>query len=203
MPQDHEKTPSAFTGKSAVKKEKVVPDKLNWEKLAQEAQKGNKNAYNRLLHEVIPYIRGILVPRITSKDWVEDIIQEVLISVHKSLHTYSADRPFKPWLFALIQYRKSDFLRKVYKKKALRQRYINQHRAQTGTDNVTNQTTAGEYKDIERILLTIPEDQRTIFEMLKIRGYTAKEVADQMGMSESAVKVSAHRTLKRLRRLHD
>ena len=39
----------------------------------------------------------------------------------------------------------------------------------------------------------------SIFTMIKIEGYTAKEVANTMGVSESAVKVAAHRTSIKLK----
>jgi DNA-directed RNA polymerase specialized sigma24 family protein len=37
--------------------------------------------------------------------------------------------------------------------------------------------------------------------MMKIEGYTAKETAARLGMNESAVKVSAHRTMHKLKEL--
>lgn len=67
------------------------------------------------------------------------------------------------------------------------------------TSYVTNPQYSGEYKDVEKILASLPDDQRTVFQRLKLEGYTAQEVANEMGMSESAVKVSAHRTLKKIK----
>ena len=67
------------------------------------------------------------------------------------------------------------------------------------TEHVTKSEYAGELKDIEQALQDLPEDQRIIFQRMKIEGYTAKEVAKEMDMSVSAVKVSAHRTAKKLK----
>jgi RNA polymerase sigma factor (sigma-70 family) len=69
------------------------------------------------------------------------------------------------------------------------------------TNHVTNPTHAGEYKDIEQALGSLPTQQSDVFKKVKIEGYTAKEVANEMGMSVSAVKVSAHRTMKRLKKI--
>ena len=52
---------------------------------------------------------------------------------------------------------------------------------------------------IEEAMSSLPEKQRVIVELMKIEGYTAKEVAKKLDMSESAVKVSAHRTYKLLK----
>ena len=48
-------------------------------------------------------------------------------------------------------------------------------------------------------LADLPDKQRKVFELIKLHGYSAQEVADEMGMSVSAVKVSAHRTMNKLK----
>lgn len=168
-----------------------------WSILAKKAQCGDKRAYQTLLSEITPYIRNILMPSLSNADAADDITQEVLISVHKSLNTYSPDRKFKPWLSAIINFRRTDYLRKYYSKR---------DNQKTSLDNseyiaasVTNEDNSGELKDIERALADLPEKQRDIFKLMKIEGYTAEEVANKMGMNVSAVKVSAHRTTKKLK----
>lgn len=160
------------------------------------AQGGDKKAYTALLSEISVFIRNILVGGLTNPDWADDIAQEVLISVHKALKTYDPQRPFRPWLMALVNFRRTDFLRKHYASAQDKKTDLEDYTFQT--QNVTNPTHAGEYKDIERALAVLPEKQRRIFTRVKIEGYSVKEVAEELGMSESAVKVSAHRTQKKL-----
>ena len=170
-----------------------------WGALAQKAQGGDKQAYNQLLTALIPYIRNVLTPRLANIDWAEEITQEVLISVHKSLNTYSPEKPFKPWIMAIINFRRTDFLRKHYNKRDNAKTTLDDVDFQKS--HVTNPQHAGEYKDVEKALEELPEKQRKVFEMIKIKGFTAQEVANETGMSVSAVKVSAHRTLKRLKQV--
>ena len=85
--------------------------------LAALAQSGDLKAYNQLLMLSVPYIRTVLHGSISDLDSIEDITQEVLISIHKALKTYSPDRKFKPWLYSIIQFRRTDYLRKYYSKK--------------------------------------------------------------------------------------
>lgn len=168
-----------------------------WRDLAARAQEGDKKSYNALLKELIPYIQSIIAPKLANPDWVDDLTQNILISVHKSLHTYSSDRPFRPWLISIINFRKTDFLRKYYKgrgdKKVSTDDYVFE------TQHVTEPHMAGEYKDMEGALNALPDNQKKIFTLLKIQGFSTKEVAEKMDMSESAVKVSAHRTQKKLK----
>ena len=168
-----------------------------WTAWATEAQQGDKASYNKLLREIAPFIRNYIVGGLANPDWAEDITQEVLISVHKSLKTYSPERPFRPWLMAIVSFRRTDFLRKHYSARENKQTTLDD--MSFLREHVTNPTHAGEYKDIENALQDIPEKQRKVFEMMKIQGYSAKEVAKETGMSVSAVKVSAHRTMNKLK----
>ncbi|MCB1782966.1 MAG: sigma-70 family RNA polymerase sigma factor [Alphaproteobacteria bacterium] len=170
-----------------------------WKDLAVRAQSGDARAFTELLRSITPYVRGVAGRGLANAEWVEDVTQDVLVSVYKSLGTYSSDRPFKPWLGAIISFRRTDFLRRYYKDRAHKQtsldspEFIEKH--------VTDSRFSGEWKDIEAALDTLPEKQRKVFVMLKIEGYSAKEVAKATGMSIPAVKVSAHRTLGKLKGL--
>mgnify|MGYP001303015989 CR=1 FL=1 len=168
-----------------------------WKEWATKAQKGDKEAYNLLLVDILPFIRGRLAGSLANEDWVEDVAQEILMSVHKSLHTYAPDRPFRPWLMSIISFRKTDFLRKYYKNKKVRES-VGGH-DKTFDKYVTDPQYSGELKDIEAALNDLPEKQKKIFTLMKIEGYSAQEVSDKMGMSVSAVKVSAHRTANKLK----
>ena len=50
------------------------------------------------------------------------------------------------------------------------------------------------------MLKDVPEHQKRILMLMHIEGYTAKEVGAQMDMNESAVKVAAHRAIKKIRK---
>ena len=167
-----------------------------WADLMAKSQKGDRKAYNRLLSEVAPYIHNVLFNKISQKDALDDLVQEVLISIHKSRNTYDASRPFKPWLHSIISYRTMDYFRKHYRRKARQVENIDFTAFEN--DFVTDTTHAGEYKDIEKALDSLPKKQRKVFNLMRIKGYTAQEVADKMDMTVSAVKVSVHRTAQKL-----
>lgn len=168
-----------------------------WKEWAVLAQGGDKKAYSLLLRGILPFIQKSLIPKVANPEWADDITQEVLMSIHKSLHTYSSDRAFVPWLNAIIHYRKTDYLRKYYSRKGNVSVPV-EDQINLAAD-VTSPEDMTEYKNVEKALMEFPEKQQQIFRLVKIEGYSAAEVADQMEMTESAVKVSAHRTLEKLK----
>lgn len=173
-----------------------------WQEWVIAAQGGDKRAYAQLLTALTPYIKNVIINSLSNQDAAEDIAQEVLISIHKSLSSYSPERPFKPWLMAIINFRRTDYLRKHYAQRRDKTTTTDEN-YEFEAANVTNPTNAGELKDIEAALAKLPKQQQRIFRMIKIEGYTAQEVANEMDMNESAVKVSAHRTMKKLQGMLD
>lgn len=172
----------------------------DWQNLAIAAQAGDKRAYAQLLGEIAPYIRNVIIKSLSNQDAAEDIAQEVLISIHKSLRTYQPDRPFKPWLMAIVNFRRTDYLRKHYAQRQDKTTTVEDNPEYMAA-NVTNAPHAGELKDIEEAIEKLPEQQQRIFKMIKIQGFSTQEVANEMDMNESAVKVSAHRAMKKLQGL--
>lgn len=172
--------------------------KNDWNDLAAKAQGGDKQSYAVLLKEVAPYIRHVALKTMKDRDGVDDLVQEVLISVHKALPSYSADRPFKPWLMAIFSFRRTDWFRQYYSRRA-HAMVPEQSIDWDQSSFVTNAQYAGELKDIEKAFEEIPATQKSLFMMMRVEGFSAQEIAEKTGMSVSAVKVSVHRTAAKLK----
>tara|TARA_R110002124_G_scaffold64985_2_gene177535 strand:+ start:336839 stop:337396 length:558 start_codon:yes stop_codon:yes gene_type:complete len=171
----------------------------HWDDLAAAAQRGDKRAYQTLIKELIPFARLVLSGRLASPDWVDDITQDMLISVHKALPTYEAGRSFKAWVSTILHYRKTDFLRKHYSSKTQETQSFDEIIENKLPAHVTNMDALGEYRDVEKALEAFPAKQREVFMLSKREGFSAQEIATIKNMSVSAVKVSVHRTIKRLK----
>lgn len=166
------------------------------ESLMRLALGGDKRAYQQVLARSAVLLRPFLSRRINSAAAVEDVLQEILISVHKSRHTYDGMRPFAPWLFAIARYRLTDYLRMAYKDGLRHAADITDYEQILPAD-VTETGFGFEY--IHKALAQLPEKQGKILTFMHQQGYTAKETAKLMGMTEVAVKVSAHRAYKILK----
>ena len=68
------------------------------------AQSGDTHAYTQLLKTVTPRLRAIIRQhrRFLQSDQIEDLVQDVLLSVHAVRATYDPERPFMPWLMAIM-----------------------------------------------------------------------------------------------------
>src|SRR5207247_4228862 len=83
------------------------------------AQAGDAPSYRMLLAAIAPMVRRIIRrrhPFLSSED-TEDLVQDVLLSVHAVRATYDRYRPFLPWLIAIIRHRVGDAARRHVRKR--------------------------------------------------------------------------------------
>ncbi len=130
--------------------------------------------------------------------WVDDAVQETLLSVHRARHTFDPARPFVPWLYAIAHNRIIDVAR--------RERRIGDR--EQGTDVLpeaaANTASATGDIDVDRVraaLAALPSRQRDVIVGMKFGDESVRQVGARLGMSDSAVKITAHRGYKVLRRL--
>ncbi|NNE38984.1 MAG: sigma-70 family RNA polymerase sigma factor [Gammaproteobacteria bacterium] len=160
------------------------------------AQQGDNHAYSVLFTKVTPMLRSFISQKISNPDDMEDIVQEILISLHKAGHTYDANRPFEVWMYTIARYRLNDHLRAYYKNMSLKEKIQVEYQHFTGDLDVTPDMEIDE--SINELIDALPEKQKLIVTMMKVEGYTAKETAEKLNMTETAVKVAAHRVYKKL-----
>jgi RNA polymerase sigma-70 factor (ECF subfamily) len=172
-----------------------------WSEWMRSAQAGDARAYDRLLRDVLPLVRALLRRDGNAAADVEDITQDVLLTVHRVRHTYDPARPFRPWLAAIVARRRIDALRRRIR---IGRVEINDEAAhETFADPAANEeleaVRAG--TEVGELLRALPPRQRAALEALKLRELTLAEAAAESGQTVGALKVNAHRALKTLRRL--
>jgi RNA polymerase sigma-70 factor (ECF subfamily) len=132
------------------------------------------------------------------KEAFDDISQDVLLTFHTSHQTFDTSKPLLPWVNAIIRHKMIDFMRKkdfvvmmsgpdieILKGSWI----IEEELAQTDT------------ADLSQLMESLGQQQYEILKLAKIEGYSSKEIAQELNLSDSNVKVSLHRTLKKLKKL--
>ncbi len=157
-------------------------------------QSGDVASYNKFLRQIMPILQRIAAKKLPMND-IEDVLQEILISIHKARHTYDGGRPLMPWVLAIAQFRINDHLRKLY---VHPQNTADiEAVAEILESDVTN--SYEENESLKGLLKDTPDREKRILTMMYVEGCTAKETAQKMEMTGSAVKVAAHRAIKKIR----
>lgn len=171
-----------------------------WSRLMAATQDGDRKAYETLLRQAVPYIRTVVRRVHAVPDRVEEVVQDVLLTVHRVRHTYDPSRPFEPWLAAIARRRAIDALRRRRRTEA--HETFDAAAYETFADPGANRheerpvTAAG----LAAAVAALPARQREAVRLLKLRGLSLAEASAESGRSVSALKVNAHRALRSLRR---
>jgi RNA polymerase sigma-70 factor (ECF subfamily) len=170
--------------------------------LMRAAQRGDSASYSELLRTITPRIRQIIRRQrgFAGIAEVEDLVQDVLLSLHTVRATYDPARPFVPWLLAIVRNRLVDGARR-YARVSRREIHVDEHDV-TFSEPATNEDT-GEPDDaaaLHAAVRALPEGQREAIELLKLEELSLKEAAEVSGTSVGALKVATHRAMATLRR---
>lgn len=162
------------------------------------AQSGDAAAYTKLLNELLPQLRGFVLRRVFDPGAREDVVQNVLLSIHRARHTYRPERPFTPWLFAVARNAVTDYTRARGRRLA---RELPLDLDESQEPSVPPAEPGGDAlaPELVEALEGLPPNQREAVVMIQLEGLSVAEAAKRAGVSQGALKVRAHRGYRAMR----
>ena len=169
-----------------------------WAQLMRMAQNGDEIAYASLLNELADYITRVLRRQFGSFAFIDDCAQEVLLALHTAKHTYHPNKPFKPWLHALIKFKTIDLIRK-------------NHRHQQGVDIDSDweeksiddraERSIEDYISGAQLISQLDKPNREALIYTKLIGLSVEDTAAKLNTSPSAIKQRVKRAIARTSRI--
>jgi len=159
----------------------------------EQSLQGNARAYRELLVLLTVALRNVVRGRARSAGLdAEDVVQEVLLALHLKRSTWVRGTPVAPWVAAIARNKIVDALRR------------RGHRTEVPVESVmetlwsNDNESEGHTHDLERVLGKLNPRQREVVRAVSLEGHSAQEVAARLQMSEGAVRVTLHRSLRAL-----
>ncbi len=178
----------------------VASHETDWAAWMRAAMEGDAHAYRQFLVSVAPYVRAVARSRCRNlgvpEGEAEDVVQEVLLTIHLKRGTWDPARPIGPWVAAITRNKLIDVLRR-------RGRH-----ASVPIEDVMDslpaedRTPALPARDIDTLLGHLKAQQKDIVRSISLNGNSIRETADRLQMTEGAVRVALHRALKALGALY-
>ena len=167
----------------------------DWAVWMRAAMIGDAGAYRRLLASLAPHIRAVARSQCRGlggiEGEVEDIVQEVLLTIHLKRGTWDQSRPIGPWVAAIARNRLIDVLRRGPRVTVPIEDVVDSLQAEDLTPELST-------RDIDTLLGHLKPQQREIVRSVSLNGSSIRETADRLHMTEGAVRVTLHRALKAL-----
>ena len=173
----------------------------HWSALMVAAQAGDSAAYEELLRHCVPFIKNVARRRSITADRTDDVVQDVLLTIHRARHTYDPSRSFIAWLRVIADRRAIDLVRRT-----LRQELREVH-APVAFENHADETAdparrishADEATTVSRFLEVLPVRQREAVQYLVLEEHSLADTSVLTRRSKVSLKVNLHRALKALR----
>ncbi len=149
--------------------------------LVEQSIKGNRSAQKRIYDVLSGKMLAVCLRYMGDRETAEDVLQDGFVTLFTKLDTYSGEGSFEGWarkIFvntALMALRKNDALK-----------------MSEGIDtawDISDESPGSVqdigYKELMRVVSELPAGYRTVFNMYIVEGYSHKEIARELGISEN------------------
>ena len=161
-----------------MKKEMTAPDYVQ---LASLCAGGDRTAQKRLYDRLAPKMFAVCLRYMGDRDSAEDILQDGFVTLFSKIESYSGEGSFEGWarkIFvntALMSLRKNDVLKQSED--------IEVAWGLSSPDASALQNVS--YQELLKLIAKLPTGFRTVFNMYVVEGYSHKEIAQALGISEN------------------
>jgi RNA polymerase sigma factor (sigma-70 family) len=158
--------------------------------------RGDRKMQYELYERFAPKMFGVCLRYASNNEEAEDILQEGFIKVFKKMGSYRSEGSFEGWI------------RRIFVNTAI-EHFRRKTHLQPITEKEEN-TVEGKYlsvldslaeKDIVQLVQQLSPGYRTVFNMYVIEGYSHKQIAEQLGISEGTSKSQLSRAKQILQEL--
>ncbi len=166
--------------------------------LAVKSASGDLDAAEDLIRQIHGSLISFLyVLGVPSND-VDDVAQETVLQMYRSLQRYDGGKPFLPWLRSIARHVTANFWRRM----DCRNRYTDKFReyieVKVSLDYEVQEPNF-DREALSKCIEKLPEKHRKIIKLRYFQGHTAIDVADMIGAKAAAVRQSLVRIRDALR----
>ena len=164
------------------------------------AQGGDRAAYETVLRDCVPVVQRIARLQGAAADFLDDVVQDVLVTIHGARATYDPSRSFVAWLTAITQRRTIDILRKRGRQGAREIHAPEAFETRAGEDDPEREAVANsEAAQLRAFVAELPEGQREAIDALALEEKSLEDASKATGRTKTSLKVNLHRAIKTLR----
>lgn len=171
-------------------------DTLEDFKLIEKFNKGNDESFGLLVEKHKDKVRNLIFVTLNDNEYMDDIFQEVFISIYKNIKDFRFESKFTTWLYKITINKCRDYLRK----KKVRSVHI------PFTESENELITTGRQPDnidlkeyVRKAIDKLPEKLRIPLIKRDIDGFSYQEIADMLDCEIGTVKSRIFRARENLK----
>jgi RNA polymerase sigma-70 factor (ECF subfamily) len=169
--------------------------------IVERARRGDADAWEQLVESTHREVYSLCLRILRDPDDAAEATQDAYLKAFRGLKGFRGDAQFTTWLYrvatnAAISKHRSRKRRRTWETGADDDVLVRI----AGSDSTEAQAGARlDLARVERAISRLPEHYRTAIVLRDVYGMSIEEIAEQMGVSDTAAKVRVHRARKRLK----
>jgi RNA polymerase sigma factor (sigma-70 family) len=150
--------------------------------------KGHADAMRQLIERFQAEVFGLCVRLLTHRQDAEDVTQETLLRVFRSLNRWDPTRPLRPWVLGIAVNRCRTWMGRRVKRPELAD-YLHETAARDDSDDSSELVA-----EIRQALTALRPEYRSVFVLFHEQGRSYEEIAAAHGRPVGTIKTWLHRT---------
>ncbi|MBW6478384.1 MAG: RNA polymerase sigma factor [Bacteroidales bacterium] len=157
-------------------------------------RKGEREFQEMLYRQYARKMYGICLSYAGSRPLAQDMLQEAFIKIFKNIGNFKSEGSFEGWIRKIVVNTSIDMLRQSGKEQFIVEEYPDME-ISTGNDALPEL----QLKDLMEFIARLPKGARMVFNLFAVEGYTHREIAQELNISEGTSKSQFNRARQLLR----
>ncbi len=165
--------------------------------LIRRLKKGNIEAFNQIFYAYSAKLYHFAYGYLKSKEDAEEMVQEIFSKIWDKRADIKEEYEFRSYLFSIA----FNYIKKHFRSKALINKY-----AESATSNINESEQTQEEVNytslksiVDELVNRMPEKRRIVFIKSRFEGKNAKDISEEMDISQSTVENHLNQALRFLR----
>ncbi len=157
-------------------------------------KRGEERAFEALVRATHVRVYNLALRIVGDRQEAEDVAQDAYLRMFRALEGFREEARFETWMYRIVTNSAFNMLRK-------RGRFgevVSDEDLDAPSHDGPADTTALR-DEIDRALASLPAGQRVVIVLKDVYGLSCREIGEELGIEEGAVKVRLHRARKHLK----
>ncbi|MEJ5106909.1 RNA polymerase sigma factor [Chryseobacterium sp. MYb328] len=160
----------------------------------------NENGFHYLYDHYSGALYGIVLRIVQSKEYTEEVIQDVFVKIWNSIHQYDASKGrFYTWMINIARNTAIDYLKSKGFQNELKNQSLPDFVYNTTELSITNNSS--DYIGFNNVLENLEVDKQELINLAYYQGYTQHEISEKLKIPLGTVKTKMRNALMKLKDL--
>lgn len=182
------------------RKIKTIKTTYSEEELIVLLKEKNENGFHYLYDHYSGALYGVILRIVQSKEYAEEVIQDVFVKIWNSIHQYDASKGrFYTWMINIARNTAIDYL----KSKGFQNELKNQPLPDFvyNTTELSTVNNSADYIGFNNVLESLEVDKQELINLSYYQGYTQHEISEKLKIPLGTVKTKMRNALMKLKDL--